>query len=418
MRYWALIATIIFIFGDDWGYGDLGSYGHKVLKTPHLDQLAKEGTRFEEFHVTSGVCSPSRCSVITGQFPARWRVWGHFASNKANKARSMPNWLNPNCPSLPRQLQKVGYKTAHFGKWHLGGGGLPHGDPKAPKPKEYGYDETRVWNGNGPTWKGDQRFPTVRYMDSDRVWVPASSRIAVDETIRFIDKHRNEKFYVNLWLKDPHAPLWPTEEQQEPYKHLAGNQLIYYSVLHDADKHIGRLLKAVDELGLRQNTIVIFSSDNGPSKKYVGSTAGLRGRKATLFEGGVRLPFIIRWPDKVPAGKVDKTSVLSTVDFMPTFCKLAKARLPKSYNADGEDIGVIFSGKPFQRSKPLFWEYGKKSVIRVGDWKLYCEKKKPLELWDIKNDPQEKVNKIRQQPKKAEDLHAQLLKWFKELPNK
>ncbi|WP_083923272.1 sulfatase family protein [Echinicola pacifica] len=198
--------NIIFIFADDWGYGDLGAYGASEVKTPNLDKLAEEGTKYTQFHVTSGVCSPSRTSVITGHFPARHRVHGHFAGNKPNARRNMPNWLDENLPVyMPQLMQDAGYTTAHFGKWHLGGGGLPHGDLSAPEPKEYGYDETRVWNGNGPTWKGDQLWPTTRYMDDDSTWVHSSSRIVVDETIDFLERNKDKgaPLFVNLWLKIP-----------------------------------------------------------------------------------------------------------------------------------------------------------------------------------------------------------------------
>src|SRR5690606_23015248 len=155
--------------------------------------------RYTQFHVTSGVCSPSRSSVITGPFPARYRIHGHFAGNEVNARRGMPNWLDENLPVyLPREMQQGGDVMAYFGKWHLGGGGLPHGDLSAPEPKVYGYDETRVWNGNGPTWNGDQLWPTTRYMDDDTVWIQNSSKIAVDATIDFLNRKKGDSpLFVN-----------------------------------------------------------------------------------------------------------------------------------------------------------------------------------------------------------------------------
>ena len=426
--------NIIFIFADDWGYGDLGAYGATEVKTPNLDKLAAEGTKYTQFHVTSGVCSPSRTSVITGHFPARHRVHGHFAGNEPNAKRNMPNWLDENLPVyMPQLMQEAGYTTAHFGKWHLGGGGLPHGDLSAPEPMEYGYDETRVWNGNGPTWKGDQLWPTTRYMDDDSTWVHSSSRIAVDVTIDFLarNKDKEEPMFVNLWLKDPHTPLWPTDEQKAPYADMEPDKEIYYGVLTDADRHIGRLMAALKDMGLDENTIVIFSSDNGPAaygpSLTAGSTGELRGRKVDIFEGGVNVPFIVRWPGKVDAGKVDSSSVLSTVDLLPTFAALAHKDLPADYQPDGENVISIFDNKTFERTKPLFWEWRFAfadrpngwvfSAVRDGDWKLMAdEKRERVELYNIEEDRTESKDLAAANSEKVTELLAMWDHWKSELP--
>lgn len=426
--------NIIFIFADDWGYGDLGAYGATEVKTPNLDKLAAEGTKYTQFHVTSGVCSPSRTSVLTGHFPARHRVHGHFAGNDLNAKRNMPNWLDENLPVyMPRLMQEAGYKTAHFGKWHLGGGGLPNGDLSAPEPKVYGYDETRVWNGNGPTWKGDQLWPNTRYMDDDSTWVHSSSRIAVDATIDFLlrNKDQGSPMFVNLWLKDPHTPLWPNEEQKAPYKGLGSDKEVYFGVLTDADHHIGRLMQALEQMDLDENTLVIFSSDNGPAVAMpalkVGSTGGLRGRKVDVFQGGVNVPFIVRWPGKVEAGKVDSTSVLSTVDILPTFAALAHKELPSTYEPDGENVVSIFDNKSFEREKPLLWEWRfadpnrpngwVSAAVREGDWKLLTdEKRERVELYNLAQDRTESIDLAKTQPEKVANLLMIWDKWKSELP--
>jgi N-acetylgalactosamine-6-sulfatase len=431
--------NILFVFADDWGFGDLGCYGSKEVTTPNIDKLASQGTRYTQFHVTSGVCSPSRTSVITGHFPARHRVHGHFAGNEVNARRGMPNWFDENLPVyLPRLMQEAGYTTAHFGKWHLGGGGLPHGDLSAPEPKVYGYDETRVWNGNGPTWKGDQLWPATRYMDDDTLWVQSSSRIAVDVTIDFLKRNKNGKpMFVNLWLKDPHTPLWPSDEQRGPYKNknLHPDKETYFSVLTDADFHIGRLMDALTEMGLDENTLVIFSSDNGPAHYppalIAGSTGGLKGRKADIFQGGVNVPFIIRWSGHVAAGKVDSESVLSTVDLLPTFCELAQMELPATYQPDGESFTSIFDNGTFKRTKPLFWDwhFGQVSdnprqinqwpenAVRDEEWKLYYNSKiDRTELYNIKDDPFEKNNLAEENPEKVKRLLGLLKDWKSGLP--
>jgi len=429
--------NILFIFADDWGFGDLGCYGHTEVKTPNIDKLAAQGTRFTQFHVTSGVCSPSRSSVLTGHFPARHRVHGHFAGNKANAKRGMPNWLDENLPVyLPRLMQEAGYTTAHFGKWHLGGGGLPHGDLSAPEPKVYGYDETRVWNGNGPTWKGDQHWSTTRYMDNDTLWVQSSSKLAVNETIDFLKRNKGKKpMFINLWLKDPHNPLWPSEEQRKPYKHLGGDKETYYSVLTDADYHVGRLMDALSELGLDQNTLVIFSSDNGPSHGgpglNAGSTGGLKGRKVDIFQGGVNVPFIVRWPGHVDAGKVENQSLLSAVDLLPTFCDLAGKELPSEYKPDGESFVPIFNNTSFERTKPLFWEWRfpiennspnhaerwPVMAVRQGNWKLFANNSRDrVELYNISEDIFEKNNLADKNPETVNELIGLWDRWKAELP--
>ena len=429
--------NILFIFADDWGYGDLGCYGSTEVATPHIDQLAAQGTMYSQFHTTSGVCSPSRTSVITGHFPARHSVHGHFAGNEVNSARDMPNWLNESLPVyMPRLMQEAGYTTAHFGKWHLGGGGLPHGDPSAPEPKVYGYDETRVWNGNGPTWKGDQPWPTTRYMDSDTLWVQSSSRIVVDETIDFLKRNKGgNPMFINLWLKDPHTPLWPNDEQREPYKGLEADKETYFAVLTDADRHFGRLMKALNELGLDENTLVIFSSDNGPAHVppalYVGSTGGLKGRKVDVFQGGVNVPFIVRWPGRVDANKIDTTSVLSAVDLLPTFAELAQKELPARYQPDGESFTAIFENIPFKRSKPLFWDWRfptqsasrpngwVSGAVRDGNWKLLAdENQKRVELYNISVDRFESKDLSQENPTKTKELLALLEDWQGQLPKR
>lgn len=430
--------NILFIFADDWGYGDLGCYGNTEVKTPFLDKLASQGKRYTQFHVTSGVCSPSRSSVITGHFPARHQVHGHFAENEVNAKRGMPNWLDATLTVyLPRMMQEAGYATAHFGKWHLGGGGEPNGDLTAPEPKVYGYDETRAWNGNGPTWKGNQHWPTTRYMDDDTLWVQSSSRIAVDATIDFMKQNRGKKpMFVNLWLKDPHTPLWPSDEQRKPYKNkgLVLDKETYYSVLTNADFEIGCLMDALTEMGLDENTLVIFSSDNGPANyppaKIAGSTGGLKGRKTEIFEGGVNVPFIVRWPGHVNAGKVDHRSVLSAVDLLPTFCELANQKLPANYQPDGESFTPIFQNLPLNRTKPLFWEWNFSTknpnlpnswvylAVRSGDWKLLAnENRDRIEFYNISDDQFEKNNLASENSEKVNELFVLWDKWKSGLPD-
>lgn len=309
--------NILFILTDDLGWGDLSCYGNQRLKTPNLDRLARQGTLFTQFYVNGPVCSPSRAAFMTGQFPARHRVHGHFATPEENRRRGMPNFLDPSVPTLPRLLKKAGYRTAHFGKWHLGSG------PGAPLPDAYGIDVHKTVNSNDTQW-AEARAPGFR---------ARSTRLIVDAALEFIKQDLNRPFYLNLWTLLPHAPLDPTKEQLEPFMKLSpqtesghlGAHQIYFASLRDLDTQLGRLIDELDSLGLRENTLILFSSDNGPEDIHVrnashsafGSPGPFRGRKRSLYEGGIRVPFIARWPARIPAGRVETHPVLSGVFYRP-----------------------------------------------------------------------------------------------------
>ncbi|UCG48551.1 MAG: sulfatase-like hydrolase/transferase [Phycisphaerales bacterium] len=419
--------NIVFIFADDLGWGDLGCYGNRQIKTPNLDRLAKAGTLFTQFYVNGSVCSPSRTAIMTGHFPARHRVHGHFASHKQNQARAMPDWLDPKVPTVTRLLKKAGYVTGHFGKWHLGSGA------GAPTPGDYGIDEHCTVNSSGPQLEdaGDQYFRAK------------STAQIVDTTIRFIEKNRDKPFYVNVWTLVPHATLHPTDEQMKPYSRYApagvpyrGVKQIYYASVSDLDREIGRLIRRIDELGLADNTLVAFSSDNGPEDldirnavhSGIGSTGPFRGRKRSLYEGGVRMPFIVRWPGRTPAAKVDDTSVMAGVDWLATVCSLAGVKLPADVEPDGEDMSAALLGKPKPRSRPLMWEwrfriFGEMTnkcpmlAIRERNWKLLMNPDRSrVELYDIVKDPTEVDNVAERHPDLVRELSEELLGWQKTLP--
>jgi len=326
--------NIVFIFADDWGWGDLSCHGHPYVKTPNIDRLAKEGTDFHRFTVASGVCSPSRTAVMTGHFPARYNIDGHFAWVPSNAKRNMPDWLSPKAPLLPRLLQQSGYATAHYGKWHLANNMIPD----SPLPSEYGYDEYGAFNCAG------EQMPV--HEDSEHATA-------------FIEKsHRAGKpFFINLWLHEPHTPFHTVPKYRWRFRELEEADNIYASVLSHADDRIGEVLDTLDRLKLTENTLVVFSSDNGPARAgrptelalmhdtatgagygigaAKGITGGRNGYKGALFEGGIGVPFIARWPGKVAADTIDKTSLMSAVDLLPTFCEVAGVKLPDDYSPDG-----------------------------------------------------------------------------------
>lgn len=437
--------NVIFILTDDQGFGDGRFAGHPYAKTPHLDRLAREGTWFRQFYVAATVCSPSRAAFMTSHYPARHRIHGHFASDESNAARAMPNWLDPDVPTLPDLLKTVGYATAHFGKWHLGAG------RDAPAPEAYGFDESKTVNSSGPSL-GDE--------GKSRYFRAESTRLIVDETIDFIRRHRDRPFYANVWTLVPHAPLKPTPEQLAAYadleprpddpafgtwmqKYLANAEdlrsqmRVFCASLTDLDTQVGRLLDTLDELGIADDTIIVFSSDNGPedyrvgnaANAGVGSTGPLRARKRSMYEGGIRTFGLVRWPGKVPAGRVDETSVIGAVDLLPTIVTLAGATLPEGLLADGEDQSGPWCGRPDTRQKPLHWEwlFGVQGpgdgfmppplAVRDGEWKLFVNHDGTgAELYRIPVDPGESRDLAGEHPEIVRALTQKAIAWAESLP--
>lgn len=422
--------NILFIFADDWGWGDLSCHGHPYVETPNIDRLAKEGTDFHRFTVASGVCSPSRTAVMTGHFPARYNIDGHFAWVPSNARRNMPDWLSPQAPLLPRFLQQSGYATAHFGKWHLSNNMIPD----SPLPSEYGYDEYGAFNCAG------EQMPV--HEDTKHA-------------IAFIEKcHSAEKpFFINLWIHEPHTPFHTVPKYRWRFRDLKETDNIYASVLSHADDRIGEVLDTLDRLKLTENTLVIFTSDNGPARAArstelklmhdtatgagygiaasKGITGGRKGYKAALFEGGIGVPFIARWPGKIAAGKVDQSSLISAVDLLPTFCELAGVKLPETYQPDGISQVTALKGKGSStRSKPLFWKmqagwpiqknrpfHWVSYAIVLKNWKLVSNKDASyVELFDITSDPLEKNDLKKEHSEMVKRLLAALTKWKSTIP--
>ncbi len=418
--------NIVFIFADDWGWGDLSCHGHRYLKTPNIDRLASEGTEFYQFTVASGVCSPSRAAVLTGHFPARHGVHGHFATIESHVKRGMPDWLDPKVVLLPRLLQEAGYATAHFGKWHLTNIMVPD----APLPSDYGYDTYGAFNCSGP------QMP-----------VHDDVRLAID----FIQKSRaaGKPFFINLWIHEPHTPHYPRSEYLKQFVHLGDEaKEIYAAVLAHADGRIGQLLTELERLDLTDNTLVIFSSDNGPentgppsrreiddestgpglgSFASVGTTGGHRGRKRSLLQGGIGVPFIAKWPGRIAAGRIDDTTPITAVDLLPTFCDIAGVKLPKGYAPDGvSQLPALLGTSGSQRTEPVFWQWRTASrggdnwptlAVREGPWKMLLGKEAScVELFRFPGDRVEKTKLQEDYPDEVRRLRALIDAWKQTLP--
>lgn len=424
--------NILFIFADDWGWGDLGCHGHPYVKTPNIDRLAKEGTDFHRFTVASGVCSPSRTAVMTGHFPARYNIDGHFAWVPSNAKRGMPDWLDTNAPTLPKMLQAAGYATAHFGKWHLANDMIPD----SPLPSEYGYDEYGAFNCAG------EQMP----VHEDAMHTNAFIEKAVAD---------GKPFFVNLWMHEPHTPFHTVPKYEWRFRGMESRpDQIYASVLSHADDRIGEVLDTLDRLGIVENTLVIFSSDNGPARAKKpgelklqydtatgagwginaakGITAGRKGYKASLFEGGINVPFIARWPGKIAAGENDDVSLISAVDLLPTFCELAGAEMPEGYVPDGvNQVDVLLGkGEHATREKSLFWksqspwpadtsktDHWVSWAVVDGNWKLNASRGlEYVELYDIVGDPFEQTDLKEDKPDVVKELIGKIEAWQATLP--
>lgn len=416
---------IIIILADDMGWGDLGCYGGKVARTPHIDRLAAEGTRFAQYYSAAPICSPSRAGLLTGQHPSRWRITSFLQTKKGNRGCEQADFLDPQAPTLPRALRAAGYATAHIGKWHLGGG---RDVVDAPKFAAYGYDE-----GAG-TYESPEPHPDITATNwiwsvQDRVKRWDRTAFFVDKTLDFIRRKRDaQPCFVNLWLDDPHTPWVPGPDAKE-----GDTMENLRAVLEENDRQIGRLMDGLRDLGIERETLLFFVSDNGPLPTFNGRrNAGLRASKLSLYEGGIRMPCIVRWPGKVPAGRADSETVLSALDMFPTLARLAGADF--GGNSDGQDMSAALLGKAFpERKAPLFWEYGRNEewfrfpkapgdrspnlAVREGRWKLLVNADGGgAELYDMASDLGERSNLIAAEPAIGQRLASQALGWRKSLP--
>lgn len=390
--------NIVFIFIDDIGWGDMSCYGspHQTKAagpiTPNLDAIAAEGIRFTDGYVASPVCSPSRVGVLTGIEPCRFAIHDFLNNKGANDNRNMNDWLDEHTVTSARWFQRAGYATGMFGKWHMGGGRDVN---DAPFPQDYGFDESLTsFEGMGDRilYLDDGVQHGLSQQNAD---VPGSIEWVewelgadkhTDAAIAFITDAVNEDrpFYVHVPHDDTHAPYDTDPGKENDFDHITTNTngKLFLSELHELDKEIGRLVDAIDALGVADETLIVIVGDNGAPddniETLLNRNGGLRGGKKSIWEGGLRNPFIIRMPGTVPAGVVNTTTAVSTLDLFPTYCSMAGLPEPDAPLA-GENMHDVFLGATRPRATPMFWEFatnpnivasGPKLAMREGDFKL------------------------------------------------
>jgi arylsulfatase len=355
--------NVVLIFVDDLGYGDLGCFGAKDIATPQIDSLARDGTKFTSFYVAQAVCTASRAALMTGSYPNRVNMSG--ALNHTS-----PLGIHPAEKLLGEHFKARGYATAAFGKWHLG-----HHAPFWPTNR--GFDEffgIPYSNDNGPLHPVTRGIPSLPLYDGDRIVERDPdqahfTRRFTERAVSFIERHRDRPFFLYLPHVMPHVPIFASEK----FKGRSGRGL-YGDVVQELDWGVGEILAALRRLGLEQNTLVIFTSDNGPFLSYgehAGSAGPLREGKLTTFEGGMRSPCLVRWPGRIPAGRTSDEP-WSTLDLNVTLTRLIGAT-PATVKLDGTDVLPLLEGRPGAKGRDEFLFYSGEELhaVRAGDWKLH-----------------------------------------------
>lgn len=421
--------NVVIILTDDMGYSDIGCFGGNFVPTPNIDRLAKSGMLCTQYYSAAPICSPSRCGILTGTYPARWNFSTYLDNRKHNRNAEQTDFLDPQAPSMARIFKNAGYATAHFGKWHLGGG---RDVTDAPGFEQYGFD------AHASTYESPAPDPLITatnwiWSDKDSIKRWDRSKYFVDKALAFLQQHKGQPCFINLWPDDVHTPWVPRKEDYTDQYPKPEEAEAFKGVLKEYDVQIGRFLDGLKQLELDKNTIVIFTSDNGPLPSFRGSrAAGLRGTKLSLYEGGTRMPFIVYWPGHVPAASTDNRSFITAIDLLPTLTAMAGVPLPAGYRGDGVDRSAVFTKHPSARKKDMYWEYGRNDIafrypkgqdkspqlaVRSGDWKLLMNMDGTgVELYDVMKDEKETTNLVEREPVITKELKEKLTKWWNGMP--
>ncbi len=401
--------NIILFFSDDAGYADFGFHGNSKYRTPNLDKLASEGVMFTNGYVTASVCSPSRAGLMTGRYPQRF---GQYTN--------LPGKPDPNVPDSVRGLplteltiadlmKQNGYATGIIGKWHLGS--EPHF-----LPHNRGFDEFFGIPGGGSQYFYPKSLKSLacNYKDITKDSLPYLTDAFGNEAVGFIERHKDEPFFLYLSFNAPHTPLQAPDSLINVFDadFRTGVRKKNAAMTTSLDENIGKVLRKLDELGLTDNTLIVFANDNGGAMPYNASLNDpLRGTKGTFLEGGIRVPFLMKWPKHIMQGTVYNYPV-STLDLLPTFIEAANGRLPRDRNYFGVNLIPFLNGENSERPhEVLFWRNVYRKAVRKGDWKLVITPYGQRWLFDLKNDISETKDLFQQYPEIAADLLSELHQW-------
>lgn len=418
--------NVIVIMSDDQGSIDAGCYGAKDLETPGVDRLAAQGVRFTQFYSAAPVCSPSRAGLLTGRYPWLAGMPGNGAAPPSEADDRLETLTGPGLPkteiTLASMFRAAGYATAHIGKWHLGSGA-------GHKPLDHGFDYSFGFLGGCIDnythffyWDGANRHDL--WENNERVRMPGRffADLMVEKAAAFIGGHRTQPFFMYFAINMPHYPYQGDEKWLRRYKSLPYPRNLYAAFVSTLDERVQRLVKCVEDAGLRERTIVVYQSDNGHSVEERahgggGSSGPYRGGKFSVFEGGIRLPAIISWPGHIPEGEV-RGQMAHGCDWMPTLAELCDVALPKAELNGRSLMGVIRSTTAPSPHDVLEWRMGDQWAVRQGPWKLLhnpndhadaaklAKADKEWFLANVQTDPGERVNLATQHPDVVEKLRA------------
>ncbi len=411
--------NIVLLFADDAGYGDFGFHGSHHFKTPHLDKLAASGVRLSQFYVTGATCGPSRAGMLAGKYQQRF---GYEEINVPGIMSENSKWLGDEMglptdfKTMGNYLHDQGYRTAVFGKWHMGVADRFH-------PTKRGFDEFYGFRGGARDFFA---YPNPSKVAHEN-WIERGlegyaehegylTNVLADETCDFIDRNHKIPFFAYVSFTAVHTPMQADPQDKDTFAQLEGDRRTAAQMMLSMDRACGKIIDKLRDLNLSDNTIVVFSNDNGgPMDRNGSSNYPLAGVKGTQLEGGIRVPGLIAWPGKIKAGSVYDSPAI-TLDLIPTFVAAAGGNPAAIDGLDGVDLLPYLTGKASGRPhQTLHWKMETRAAIRDGDWKLLRYPDRPAELFDLSVDPAEQNDRASEEPAKVRELFKKQFAWELEL---